>query len=180
MKIYTKKGDDGTTLLFGGVRLNKDDARIESYGALDELNAFLGLLADQLQQSDQNKIRLIQSKLFDLGAILATAPGKTAPCQPPSPQDIKQLEDDIDEMDMDLPVLQNFILPGGHTLVSTAHVCRTICRRAEREVVRLSHSADVPSQIVIYLNRLSDFLFLLSRKIAADLDVEEIRWMGSR
>ncbi len=178
MKIYTKKGDDGSTSLFGGTRLSKDDARIEAYGTVDELNAFLGQLADQVGADVQIELRQIQSLLFNLGACLATVQGKESPARLPSPDDTAMLEDRIDEMESGLPDLRNFILPGGHPTVSAAHICRTVCRRAERRVVHLSNAVPVDPAIVVYLNRLSDYLFVLGRKLASDVGASEVPWIN--
>ncbi len=177
MKIYTRKGDDGTTALFGGQRLGKDDIRIEAYGTIDELNSFLGLLADGMKGLAQRQHLLdIQHTLFDLGSTLATAPGTTAPIRLDALAEATKIEGWIDELAAELAPLRDFILPGGDELVSLAHICRTICRRAERRVISLSHGADIPSGVLIYLNRLSDYFFMLARHIAQERGVEEVRW----
>ena len=178
MKIYTKIGDKGTTSLFGGRRVHKSDLRIEAYGTVDELNSFVGLLADQ----EANKERLpflreIQERLFTVGSSLAADPEKETLIKPELlPEDLQKIEDAIDEMDEMLPPLKNFILPGGHNTVSFAHIARVVCRRAERNVVSLSVDAPVEEIVIQYLNRLSDYFFTLSRKLSQELHAEEIPW----
>ena len=182
MKIYTKTGDDGTTGLIGGQRVSKDHIRIEAYGALDELNAHLGLLIDQISESDipyTEQLRYVQHLLFKMGSILATPSNQEVPVSPLSPDSVISLEQWIDMMEAELPQLQHFILPGGHPWVSQAHVCRTVCRRAERKVVTLSESAEVPITIVRFLNRLSDVLFVLSRHLGLLVGSSEIQWDSS-
>lgn len=178
MKIYTKTGDAGKTSLLGGARLSKSHIRIDAYGTVDELNAYLGLLRDQ-PVSDEVKKKLIrvQETLFVMGALLATEPGKSFDFTPPvSENDIDFLEKSIDEMDAQLPEMKNFILPGGHITVSHCHVARCICRRAERIVVLLSENDDVDERIIKYLNRLSDYLFVLARKLSNETGTAEIIW----
>lgn len=182
MKIYTKTGDVGETALFGGRRLAKHDLRIEAYGTVDELNSWVGLLRDVLEnESSKNWLTLIQERLFTLGSMLAADP-----CNPKlklldiTEADVEQLEQAIDEMDEHLVELQYFILPGGHQYVSYCHIARTVSRRAERLVVALHHEEPVDAIVLKYLNRLSDFLFTLARKTAHDLKVEEIAWKGRK
>ena len=168
---------DHVTSLFGGKRLPKSDIRIESYGTIDELNAHLGLLRDQLPGATHREwLKRIQDRLFDMGAVLATAPGKTVPTQGIETSDVEALERAIDILENELPELKHFVLPGGHPLVSQCHIARCVCRRAERRVVALSQSEPVPALILRFLNRLSDFLFVLSRTLAQDMGVEEIKW----
>lgn len=178
MKIYTKTGDQGITSLLGGIRVSKSDLRIDAYGTIDELNSYLGLLRDQ--QVNINRIIIlkeIQDRLFTIGADLATAPGKDKVKKPDlHPEDITLLEDQMDQMESVLPTLTAFILPGGHQSVSFCHVARTVCRRAERITVALASLEPVNDLVIIYLNRLSDFLFVLGRKMAQDLEVEEVTW----
>lgn len=178
MKIYTKKGDDGTTSLLGGTRLNKNNIRIEAYGSIDELNSYMGLLRDQ--EVNKSRIQLlkdIQSCLFTMGSKLAAEPGKSNFKLPEiGDKDISILESEIDSMEADLPPMKNFILPGGHSSVSIAHICRSVCRRAERQVISLSEHEEVQRIIKVYLNRLSDYLFVLSRKISYELNAEESPW----
>ncbi len=178
MKIYTKKGDDGTTSLLGGTRLNKNNIRIEAYGTLDELNSYLGLLRDQdANKARGTELKAIQEVLFTIGSHLASEPGKSKfPLPEIVDADITFLEKEIDRMEESLEPMTNFILPGGHSSVSIAHICRCICRRAERQVISLSEIEEVNSIIKKYLNRLSDYLFVLSRKISKELKAEETAW----
>lgn len=178
MKIYTKTGDQGSTSLLGGTKVSKAALRIETYGTVDELNAHIGLLRDVLIPVYQRDALLeIQDRLFTIGAHLASDPEKTKAKMPDlSDEDVLMLESAIDTMEEELPILQNFILPGGHQYVSYCHIARNVCRRTERLVIRLSEVEKVEGLIIIYLNRLSDYLFVLSRKIAQDLEVEEIPW----
>lgn len=178
MKIYTKTGDTGTTSLFGGKRVLKSHYRIDAYGTVDELNAYLGLLRDQeVNQPIQETLIEIQNKLFTIGAILATEPGNEKVKVPQlQEQDVSFLEMAIDQIDTVLPPLRNFILPGGHPSVSFGHVARTVCRRAERLVIALNEQEPVDPKVIIYLNRLSDYLFMLCRKMALELGIEETPW----
>lgn len=179
MKIYTKTGDSGKTSLVEGTRISKSALRIEAYGNVDELNSFLGLLADQeVNQTRYSFLKAIQDNLFVIGSNLASDPTKRASKVPPIHlEDILVLEKSMDEMDAQLPHLRHFVLPGGHSAVSTAHVCRTVCRRAERGVVRLAEAEEVPDLVATYLNRLSDYFFVLSRLISFELRVEEVKWV---
>lgn len=182
MKIYTRTGDSGKTSLVEGTRLSKAHERIEAYGTVDELNSFIGLLADQ-EAGVQYRLILksVQDKLFVIGANLASDPNRRAERIPPVKEgDISMLENAMDEMDAQLPELRHFVLPGGHPAVSLAHIARTICRRAERCVIKLAADEEVPELIVPYLNRLSDFFFVLSRKICLDLGVEEVKWLPGK
>ncbi len=178
MKIYTKTGDKGETSLLGGTRVSKSHIRIEAYGTLDELNSYLGLLADQRVNSSRRDFVLgIQNDLFAMGSMLATDPKKSKVKIPPfDPRQIEGLEKEIDFMDSNLPELRNFILPGGHESVSTCHVARSVCRRAERAVIRLSETNEVDEVLIKYLNRLSDYLFVLARKMSGELNVGEVIW----
>jgi len=179
-KIYTKTGDDGTTGLVGGNRVKKSSLRLDAYGTIDELNAHMGMLVAKLQQEEIQSILLeIQNKLFVIGSKLASdEKGKqitnSLDC---SGKDIEKLEKAIDSFEEELPPLQHFILPGGSEQVSQCHITRTVCRRAERMTVQLAEVTEVESIIIQYLNRLSDFLFVLSRKVAKDQGVREISWM---
>lgn len=176
-KIYTKTGDAGKTGLFGGKRVLKSDLRIDGYGTVDELNSHIGLLRDHLTEpAPRNLLKEIQNRLFTIGANLAMDPAKNLDPPDIHLSDIELLENQIDEMEKDLAPLKNFILPGGHPTVSYAHVCRTVCRRAERLVVALHQVEPVEELVLKYLNRLSDFFFVLGRKIAHDLDVKEVTW----
>ncbi len=175
MKIYTKKGDDGTTSLFGGQRVDKDHIRIEAYGTIDELNAFLGHLADQISVEHQTFLHRVQNELFCVGAMLATSQERKPPVY--LAEDVIQfVEVAIDQLEETLPPLKQFILPVGHRVISLAHICRTVCRRAERRVASLSKSASVDPIVLVFLNRLSDYLFVLARKLGQDLEVTEIGW----
>lgn len=188
MKIYTKTGDKGNTSLYGGQRVPKDHIRIEAYGTVDELNANIGLVRDQQIDSETSKNLLkIQNDLFTLGAMLATPKekevlksGKKRLNIPKiSEESISLLETLIDKMNVDLPDMKHFILPGGHTTVSYCHIARCICRRAERICVTLSDLEEIDMHIIMYLNRLSDYLFVLARKLTYDNHCEEIPWIPS-
>lgn len=177
MKIYTKTGDKGKTSLFGGKRLAKDHDRIEAYGTVDELNSQLGLIRDSIEQEAiRSLIKTIQNRLFTIGSNLASDPDKELITPDIFESDIEALEQAIDQMNTELPELKNFILPGGHPVVSYCHLARCICRRAERRVVTLAQQEKVEEIIIRYLNRLSDYLFVLSRKLGQNLGVEEVVW----
>ena len=179
-KIYTKTGDAGNTGLIGGTRVPKSHIRIESYGTVDELNAYIGLLGDQIADIHGREIlREIQDRLFTIGSSLACDPDKEIKMKIPdlNESDVLLLENEIDEMNKVLPEMKSFILPGGHITVSTAHICRTVCRRAERLIVELNATeSNSPSLIIKYMNRLSDYLFVLARYIGHINGVEEIKW----
>ncbi len=178
MKIYTKTGDEGTTSLFGGKRVFKSDLRIDTYGTVDELNSYIGLLRDQeVNQIREQVLVEIQDRLFTLGSILATEPGNLKVKIPMLQEtDVTFLEKQIDEMDSLLPAMKSFVLPGGHVSVSFGHVARTVCRRAERLVIALNQQEKVDELVIKYLNRLSDYLFVLCRKMTKELDAQEIPW----
>lgn len=178
MKIYTKTGDKGTTALFGGKRVSKADLRIETYGTVDELNSYVGLVRDQLVNQNRKDILVeIQDRLFTIGSILATEPGNTKVKIPSLvQQDVTILEKEIDAMNASLPPMKSFVLPGGHQAVSFCHVARTVCRRAERLVIALDAQEKVDALVIQYLNRLSDYLFMLSRKMSDELNAEEMPW----
>ena len=178
MKIYTKTGDQGTTALFGGKRVSKADLRIDAYGTVDELNSFIGLVRDQeVNQKRAQELIQIQSTLFIIGAILATEPGNVKVKVPSlSEGHILFLEKEIDVMEAELQPLRYFILPGGHVSISFCHAARTICRRAERLTTALHDQEKIDMQVLKYLNRLSDYLFVLSRKVTHELGVVEIPW----
>ncbi|GHB27530.1 cob(I)yrinic acid a,c-diamide adenosyltransferase [Mongoliitalea lutea] len=178
MKIYTKTGDQGTTSLLGGRRVLKSNLRIESYGTVDELNSYIGLLRDQeVNQKREAVLKEIQDRLFTIGATLATEPGKEHVKRPDLLEgDLELLEQEIDAMEDGLPMLKNFVLPGGHQVVSFCHIARTVCRRTERCVISLMEEEHVDELIVKYLNRLSDYLFVLGRKITQELGVDEVTW----
>jgi cob(I)alamin adenosyltransferase len=178
-KIYTKTGDAGETALFGGRRLPKSHLRIEAYGTVDELNSYLGLVRDCTEDDELRQLlKEIQDRLFSLGANLAADPAKNTAPPDLHPADIEILEKQIDAMEAGLPPLRNFILPGGHTTVSYCHIARCVCRRAERLVVALNLAEPVDPILIKYLNRLSDFLFVLARHFCKKLGVEEVIWKG--
>jgi cob(I)alamin adenosyltransferase len=186
MKVYTKTGDLGTTALFGGTRVPKHHIRIESYGTVDELNSHIGLIRDQEINPHYKKVLIeVQDRLFTLGAILATPPDKEL-LKNGQPRlqnlgliesDIEFLENEIDTMEETLPPMTNFVLPGGHTTVSYCHIARCVCRRAERLSVHLNEIEPTDELVIKYLNRLSDYLFVLARKLSLDLKAEEVKWI---
>lgn len=178
MKIYTKKGDDGKTSLIGGTRISKAEIRIEAYGTVDELNSFIGWVRDLSCREEQKNILIeIQDRLFTIGSTLASDPGKSKMKLPELKEsDITFLENKIDEMNNELLEMKSFVLPGGHPAVSCCHVARCVCRRAERATVLLSENETIDKLVIVYLNRLSDFLFVLSRILSKDFQAEEIPW----
>ena len=185
MKIYTKTGDTGTTALFGGTRVPKDHIRIESYGTVDELNSHIGLLRDQEMDSHYKEVLIeVQDRLFTVGAILATPPEKAVKKNGELrlknlgivESDIEFLEKEIDTMEEALPPMTHFVLPGGHTTVSYCHIARCVCRRSERVITELNESSVVSEIVMAYVNRLSDYLFVLSRKLTLDLNATEQPW----
>ncbi|MCH4821606.1 cob(I)yrinic acid a,c-diamide adenosyltransferase [Gramella lutea] len=189
MKIYTKTGDKGTTSLFGGTRVPKHHIRIESYGTVDELNSHIGLLRDQKVDEETSKMLIeIQDRLFTIGAILATDPekeklknGKDRLNIPKiSDKDVENLEKAMDRMNEELPEMTHFILPGGHQSVSFCHIARCVCRRAERLSSALYDIEAFDDKVLIYLNRLSDFLFVLARTLSKQLQAEEIQWIPKK
>lgn len=178
MKIYTKTGDKGTTALFGGKRVSKADLRIDTYGTVDELNSWMGMVRDlEVNQNRSAALIRIQNNLFVVGSILATEPGNEKVKIPAlSETEVHFLEQEIDAMETALPAMRFFVLPGGHTAISTCHVARTVCRRAERLSIALHEQEPVAPIVIQYLNRLSDYLFVLSRKVTYELGVEETPW----
>ena len=178
MKIYTKTGDKGFTSLIGGTRVPKSSLRIECYGTVDELNSHIGLVRDQdINATRRPLLKEIQDRLFTIGSSLAADPEKSKMKLPDlHDADVTLLEDEMDRLNVDLPELHAFILPGGHPAVSHAHVARCVCRRAERLAIHLGEESFVAELVVVYLNRLSDFLFVLSRAMAHELGVEEVTW----
>jgi cob(I)alamin adenosyltransferase len=178
-KVYTKTGDKGQTSLIGGTRLPKHHIRIEAYGTIDELNSWIGLLRDQAIDERSLKTLLeTQDRLFTIGSLLAADPEKNKMKLPDiKEEDILLLENEIDHMEETLPEMKHFVLPGGHTIVSYCHLARCICRRAERAVLRLAENEKVEGLIYKYLNRLSDYLFVLSRKLSRDLKAAETPWI---
>ena len=187
MKIYTKTGDQGKTSLYGGTRVKKSNLRIDAYGTVDELNSYIGLVKDQLEDETviEDLLR-IQNKLFALGAMLATPLDKQKlkdgsdrlKIEKIEATEIAYLESRMDRMNEHLEPMTHFILPGGHTIVSFCHIARCVCRRAERIVVELADTEEINSYVLIYLNRLSDYLFVLARKLTKDYKVREIPWKG--
>ncbi|MCG9972996.1 cob(I)yrinic acid a,c-diamide adenosyltransferase [Christiangramia crocea] len=189
MKIYTKTGDKGTTSLFGGTRVPKHHIRIESYGTVDELNSYIGLLRDQdTDKKTKDLLIEIQDRLFTIGSILATDPekatlksGKERLNIPRiSQDDIQKLEKAIDRMNDELPEMTHFVLPGGHQSVSFCHIARCVCRRAERLSSALYDIEAFDDEVLIYLNRLSDYLFVLARMLSKQLQAEEIQWIPKK
>jgi len=189
MKIYTKTGDTGTTSLFGGTRVAKHHIRIESYGTTDELNSWIGLVRDHVSdETIKGRLQQIQERLFVLGAQLATEPEKAKlksgkdrlNINTLEEQDVEKLEEAMDQMNAQLPPMTHFILPGGHPTVSYCHVARTICRRAERMITYLNENEPVDPIILVFINRLSDYLFVLARKLSASLKAEEIKWIPEK
>jgi cob(I)alamin adenosyltransferase len=178
MKIYTKTGDKGETSLIGGTRVPKNHIRIEAYGTVDELNSYIGLLRDSINDKHVIEILIeVQDRLFTIGSILAADPLKSKMKLPELiAEDITKLENEIDAIDLVIPPMKSFVLPGGHTSVSHCHIARCICRRAERCTIHLNELFPVEEIVIQYLNRLSDYLFMLSRKLSADLGVTEIPW----
>ena len=177
--IYTRTGDKGTTSLVGGQRISKADRRIESYGTIDELNSFIGLLMTAIEDSEDEKFLLfIQHKLFTIGSYLATDQSTTELKieSQVTQESIEKIEHEIDRIDETLPKMKNFVLPGGCRSASLAHVCRTVCRRAERRIYSLAEQAEVEDPVLIFVNRLSDYLFVLARKECLKHNGKEIIW----
>jgi cob(I)alamin adenosyltransferase len=178
MKIYTRTGDDGTTSLSGGRRVNKSSSRVEAYGSVDELASWIGLLRDLKENQDRSDTLLyVGEQLMNCAAALASDAENTR-IKPvlPDPSCLKTLEEEIDKMDAKLPVLNNFVLPGGNIAASYCHIARCVCRRAERNVLRLRESESSPEIINKFLNRLSDYLFVMSRMIMYESGSQEITW----
>ncbi|RZT00276.1 cob(I)yrinic acid a,c-diamide adenosyltransferase [Aquimarina brevivitae] len=189
MKIYTKTGDKGTTALFGGTRVPKHHLRIEAYGTIDELNSHIGLIRDQnIDDKSKELLISVQDKLFTIGAIMATDPEKATlkngskRLNIPTivDEDIEQLEQIMDDIDTTLPTMTHFVLPGGHQTVSFCHIARCVCRRAERLATALYEISPFEENTLKYLNRLSDYLFVLARKLTYDLKAEEIKWIPKK
>jgi cob(I)alamin adenosyltransferase len=181
-KIYTKTGDKGKTSLIGGTKVLKSDIRIDTYGTVDELNSYIGLVTDYTPDEHQRGIlKKVQDRLFVIGSSLACDPGKETGLLIPdlNEQDVLLLENEIDSMNEKLPVMKHFILPGGHAAVSSTHIARCVCRRTERLCVNMQqHELFVEPLIIKYLNRLSDYLFVLARFTAQELHVAEVIWKG--
>lgn len=176
-RIYTRRGDQGDTGLVGGQRVGKDSARIAAYGTVDELNAFVGVASISAGGELAAILRRVQHELFNLGSILATLPEDVHPQQPRiTDTEIRRLEEEIDRMNQDLPALKSFVLPGGNRLNADLHVCRTVCRRAERVCVELSRQETVPPEAIRYLNRLGDAFFVWSRWVSHQTGANEVLW----
>ncbi len=181
MKVYTKTGDKGKTSLLGGQKVAKDNLRLEAYGTIDELNSFIGMLLNfKLDDYEENLISFIQNRLFDIGSELsAVEEGAKYPIpelRKIQKSDITFLEQSIDMFSVDLPVLKSFVLPAGNEYISWCNICRTVCRRAERRIISIENSQEKFSLLIIFINRLSDLLFVMGRKNAKDNNVEEILW----
>lgn len=177
MKIYTKTGDNGTTSLVGGTRVSKNHQRLECYGSIDELNSHIGLVHDITENVEVKSVLIfIQQKLFNIGSYLATESYSQIQHQIINKNDIFYIENIIDNFTNELPQLTNFILPSGHYSSSSTHVARTVCRRVERLLVSFSQANQVEENILIFINRLSDFLFVLARKFLKDVNKPEIHW----
>jgi cob(I)alamin adenosyltransferase len=182
MKVYTKTGDKGTTSLIGGERVAKCDCRVEAYGTVDELTAFTALLADKLQGDEAYTaevafLRRIESQLMTVAALLAVGEGGEDKVGKLQSATIEEMEQAIDSMQEALPQITKFTIPGGDERLSLAHVCRTICRRAERQALRAADNCNIEEQVIVYLNRLSDYFYLLGRTITHRSNVEEILWI---
>lgn len=189
MKIYTKTGDKGNTALIGGRRVPKHHIRIETYGTIDELNSHLGLLRDgAIDIHYKDILEIIQNNLFTIGAALATDPEKVIlkngknrlNISKVNSTDIQLLEKEIDDMNIELPEMTHFVLPGGHQTVSFCHIARCVCRRAERIATSLNEVTPLESEILVYLNRLSDYLFVLARKLSHELSAKEVKWIPKK
>jgi cob(I)alamin adenosyltransferase len=189
MKIYTKTGDKGTTSLFGGTRVPKHHIRIESYGTVDELNSHIGLVKDQkVGDRTREVLNRVQDRLFTIGSILATDPEKAIlksgqerlNIPTITEEDVALLENEMDIMNEELPEMTHFILPGGHPSVSICHIARCVCRRAERQSTALYEIETFSELVLHYLNRLSDYLFVLARKLSKDLHANEVKWIPEK
>ncbi len=176
MKIYTKTGDKGSTALIGGRRVPKDHPRIEAYGTVDELMSFTALLMDTYDNQSKNPFfHWILDRLMTIASLLASD-GPTEELPQLTTEDVQKLEQEIDRMEEKLPELKSFVLPGGHPVVSLCHVCRTVCRRAERTIIAVTEKSRTANPIIRFLNRYSDYLFVLSRLITKELGIKEITW----
>ena len=185
-KLYTKTGDDGTTGLFSGKRVSKHHVRIKAYGTVDELNAWICLIRNDEIAAETNSFLIkIQNELMVIASQLADdTSGKTSKLSgkivPITFENVTEIESEIDKINNELPELKNFIIPGGHVLISYTHLARCTCRRAERFITELKGEEDVSNVIIAYINRLSDYLFILARKLSKDFDVEEIKWIAKK
>lgn len=179
-KVYTRTGDDGTTALISGKRVPKHNVRIKANGAIDELIAWLGVIRDHLKKNETEQfLFLIQNELMNLAALLAVPEFESVPTgvYPISNKQIQCIEKEIDLLTQDLPPLKNFLIPGGHILVSYAHLARSVCRRAERDITELNEIETIQNECIVYINRLSDYLFTLSRKFGHEFKIEETKWV---
>ncbi len=177
MKIYTKTGDKGLTSLVDGRRVEKYNIRIKAYGTVDELNSYMGLIrAQEISEEIKKDIAKIQNNLFVIGSILATENPEKIGLKKITKEQIKELEQAIDRNAENLPSLKKFIIPGGNTVISFCHIARCVCRRAERISLELNVREEIDEKLLIYLNRLSDYLFILARKLGTDMNVKEITW----
>ena len=185
-KLYTKTGDDGTTGLFSGKRVSKHHVRIKAYGTVDELNAWVGLIGNDKIADETNSFLIkIQYELMIIASQLADdtstkTPKLSGKIVPIAFENVTEIESEIDKINNELPELKNFIIPGGHVLISYTHLARCTCRRAERFITELKGEEEVSSVIIAYINRLSDYLFILARKLSKDFDVEEIKWIAKK
>ncbi len=179
MKVYTRTGDDGTTSLFSGKRVPKHDIRIKAYGTIDELNSWIGAIRDNITSVHNEELIEVQKNLMTVGSQLANDSDQFL-IQKINLSDVVNLEERIDLITVGLPPLRNFVIPGGHPVISYTHLARSVCRRAERYITELKDLTEVDSEVVFYINRLSDYLFTLSRKFSLDLNVEEIKWEPNR
>ena len=185
-KLYTKTGDDGTTGLFSGKRVSKHHVRIKAYGTVDELNAWIGLIRNDKIAAETNSFLIkIQNELMVIASQLADDTSEKTPklsgkIVPIAFENVTEIESEIDKINNELPELKNFIIPGGHVLISYTHLARCTCRRAERFITELKGEEEVSSVIIAYINRLSDYLFILARKLSKDFDVEEIKWIAKK
>ena len=185
-KLYTKTGDDGTTGLFSGKRVSKHHVRIKAYGTVDELNAWVGLIRNDKIAAETNSFLIkIQNELMVIASQLADDTSEKTPklsgkIVPIAFENVTEIESEIDKINNELPELKNFIIPGGHVLISYTHLARCTCRRAERFITELKGEEEVSNVIIAYINRLSDYLFILARKLSKDFDVEEIKWIAKK
>ena len=185
-KLYTKTGDDGTTGLFSGKRVSKHHVRIKAYGTVDELNAWIGLIRNDEIAAETNSFLIkIQNELMVIASQLADDTSEKTPklsgkIVPIAFENVTEIESEIDKINNELPELKNFIIPGGHVLISYTHLARCTCRRAERFITELNGEEEVSNVIIAYINRLSDYLFILARKLSKDFDVEEIKWIAKK
>ena len=185
-KLYTKTGDDGTTGLFSGKRVSKHHVRIRAYGTVDELNAWIGLIRNDKIAAETNSFLIkIQNELMVIASQLADDTSEKTPklsgkIVPIAFENVTEIESEIDKINNELPELKNFIIPGGHVLISYTHLARCTCRRAERFITELKGEEEVSNVIIAYINRLSDYLFILARKLSKDFDVEEIKWIAKK